>query len=142
MLGRAGTGAALHTSLQPILVVILLLHHLVNGHDTVHHVPHRDAARLFVLLLSPADEPPVEQEDEEGECLNAGTDAHVLVAKELDVVHEAAAALGSLAGLLPHQAGRVDNVAEHDRAGNVAKQPEYHKLNAESKSLLLLLDAA
>ena len=94
------------------------------------------------MPLPPSDQPPVEEEDEGGDDLDAGADADVLVPEHLNVVDEAPAALGSLAGLLPQQAGRVDHVAEDDGAGDVSEDAEDNKLDAQGKRLLLLLYAS
>lgn len=58
------------------------------------------------------------------------------VSELLDVVKQTAAALLSAAGLLPQQTRGVDEVTEHDGRGNVAEQPEYHELHAESERTL------
>ena len=61
-----------------------------------------------------------------------------LVSEHDDVVEEAPAAGRALTGGLPEEAGRVDDGAEEDGAGDVAEQPEDHELDAQGERLLLL----
>jgi len=120
---------------------LLYLEHLVEGDDAVDDLPHGDASLLFVLLCLPPNEPPVEKEDEEGDGLDAGADADVLVPEHLDIVGQAPTSLFALAGLFPEDAGRVDHGTEHDRARDVAEQPENDELDAKGEGLLIVRHA-
>ena len=115
---------------------------LVQGAVLVHldllpRLVPRDIFHLLQLFFG--DKPPVEGGYEEREELDAGTDADILEPEHLDVVNEAAATR-ALAGLGPEEARGVYHVTKQDGAGDVAKQAEDDKLDAEGEGFLLLPD--
>ena len=124
--GGGGAGSGVGGALQRHALVARLglsLALLVQGAVLVHLdlVPRlfpRDIFHLLQLLFG--DKPPVKGRNEEGEELDAGTDADILEPEHLDVVDEAAAAR-ALAGLSPEEARGVYHVTKQDGAGDVAK---------------------
>lgn len=110
-------------------VIVLLFEKSVQADD-------RTTRRVeLVEVLAVPHEPPVDDEDRQRDDFDSRTQPDVLEAELLDVVDQAATA-GFPARRLPQQARRVDEIAEQDGRRDVAEQPEYHKLHAESEGAL------